>query len=57
MNANDKEIFVNAMEWKMNIMDMYECEWWLIYVGMRGGDVLEYKTRIGIEGNIIRDEK
>ena len=45
------------MEWKMNIIDVHECKWWLTYVCMWGGGVPEYKTRMAIEGDIRRDEK
>ena len=46
-----------CMELKMNIIDMYECKWWLIYASMQGGGVLEYKTRIAVVGDVRRYEK
>ena len=57
MDANVKWICMNVKGWKMNMIDMYGCKWWLIHASMQVEGVPEYKTMIEVEGDVRRHEK
>ena len=57
MAVNDEWICMDVTEWKINIIDMYGCKWWLIHVDMQVDGVPEYKAMIMIRGDVRRYEK